>query len=641
VVIAGVIKSSLATPATYDDEVLIEAKRDVALGGSFTLAGSLSVTAGRDISAPRLSLMASASGQHLLLGAGGNIDLGTTNGTGGVVMAADTLLTLSAAQRLSVGRDAVLYSEASESRIELSGGTISVLGGVNAGATYNSVNQTSSWTGKNATIDVRAGSGFVLGSTTVGGKLWATGRISVNGAPDTAGVGIGMSASSSIWSDATAKFNLTTATWDEAAAGADGGISLSSDGDIWLRGQVSASDVGADISIASRAQLMVDGLVSADDQLSITAGIHQSGIAVLVETLVLDASNNYVSGGTLDTAAGGAIRVTATDSIYVKGVLGQRDLGEARVGLLRLQSTDKDVFVYRNINVRDTLEMDADNIRVRSGAYVYATGVDSQVFMKARTSLEVSGSNAVSPANPNDAIIMADKLIHLLAPVADVNGIISAGLAGKGASDGRILVNVGQTLTIAGGALSSNRNIELNAGVDMAWSRSRLEGTILRSELIGGNIVVSGQALLTAAEGAIVLKAGGDVTLDAAQNVSSTRSVSVESYKTVAETLTTVVGYEKVALPNPILVPVVTWETTQITEVVEYKEFKVGSQYTTMDVVLTQVGYYNPLKEVAKRFVEVLAEGVDYTNAAVNWAASGANAPGNDYRTLATYLEFT
>ena len=100
VVIAGVIKSSLATPATYDDEVLIEAKRDVALGGSFTLAGSLSVTAGRDISAPTLSLMASAAGQHLLLGAGGNIDLGTTNGTGGVVMAADTLLTLSATGRL-------------------------------------------------------------------------------------------------------------------------------------------------------------------------------------------------------------------------------------------------------------------------------------------------------------------------------------------------------------------------------------------------------------------------------------------------------------------------------------------------------------------------------------------------------------
>ena len=70
VVIAGVIKSSLATPATYDDEVLIEATRDVALGGSFTLAGSLSVTAGRDISAPKLSLMASAAGQHLLLGAG-------------------------------------------------------------------------------------------------------------------------------------------------------------------------------------------------------------------------------------------------------------------------------------------------------------------------------------------------------------------------------------------------------------------------------------------------------------------------------------------------------------------------------------------------------------------------------------------
>jgi hypothetical protein len=166
------------------------------------------------------------------------------------------------------------------------------------------------------------------------------------------------------------------------------------------------------------------------------------------------------------------------------------------------------------------------------------------------------------------ALIKADKLVHLLAPVASVNGVVQAGVVGQGSdTDGRILFNVGSSLAVAGGFVTSNGDIHLNAGVDMAWSRQTLEGTIDKSALIGGSISITGKGRLSAENGSIVIQAGGDVTLDADSVVPGSRSVDVQRYTTVAETVTKVIGYEQVAT-GTVQVPVVTWETTQITEIV-------------------------------------------------------------------------
>ena len=571
VVIEGVVRSSLATPATYDEEVTITATRDVTLGGDFSLAGSMIVDAGRDISATTVTLKAAAARQHLTLSAQRDITLGTADGSGGVVLEADQALTVSAGRDLTVGVDAVFYSQADDSRVVLQGEEVLVLGTVYAGAespnglldagedrdndqTLDAGEDVLRWTGLRAAIEVQAGAGFFMGSANAGADLWATGPISVNAGPDNRGIGIQTSATSSIRSDARARFDGASGVWPEAQAGADGSITLNSDGDVWLGGAILAQDTGSDIAVKSRARVVVDALVSADDKLDIIAGTHQSGVAVLVETLVLNGSTR-VSGGTLDTAAGGSITVAATDSIYIKGVVGQQDLGGAKVGLLKLESTGRDVLVYRNIDVRDDVQIFGGEIRVLAGSYVYATGVDSKVFLRARDSLEVSGSNAPSGAAGNDALILADKLVHLLAPVADVNGIVEAGVPNKGAgNDGRVLVNVSESLTMASGFVTSNGTIHLNAGVDMAWTRARLEATILKQEMIGGTITIGGTSRLSAPSGDIVIQAGSDVTLDADAVVPGSRSVSVERYNTVAETITTVVGYEQVA-PGPSRCP--------------------------------------------------------------------------------------
>jgi hypothetical protein len=218
-----------------------------------------------------------------------------------------------------------MQTQDNDSLMTLTAGRVTVLGALRAGATLipadnsdpnNIIAAQLTWTGQRAAIDVRAAEGFVLGSSTQGGSVTATGTVTINAGPDDTGVGIGMSSGSAIWTDATGRFDGATSTWASPAL-ASSAIQINSDGDIQLRGAVTASDTGADIFIKTRSQLLIDGLITAHDQLQITAGTHQSGVAVLIETLVLDSANERISGGTLDTAAGGTIRVNATDSIFI------------------------------------------------------------------------------------------------------------------------------------------------------------------------------------------------------------------------------------------------------------------------------------------------------------------------------------
>ena len=143
-------------------------------------------------------------------------------------------------------------------------------------------------------------------------------------------------------------------------------------------------------------------------------------------------------------------------------------------------------------------------ISVLAGSYVYATGVDSDVYMKARTALIISGALD----SESEAIIKGDRLVHLVAPTVEVSGIVQAGIDGVGEADGRVLFNAGSTLDISG-FVTSDGTIDLNSGVNMNWDRVRLEKPIASSDLSGGDITISGQGLVNAL-GAITLQAGGE-----------------------------------------------------------------------------------------------------------------------------------
>ncbi|MBV5333655.1 hypothetical protein JZU54_09075, partial [bacterium] len=113
----------------------------------------------------------------------------------------------------------------------------------------------------------------------------------------------------------------------------------------------------------------------------------------------------YVSGGTLDTASGSSIDIESVDGVTITGVLGQRlvtdgDLGGAKVGSIRIESLSGDVNLLRNTNVRDTLKVAGNSVGVLSGSYVYATGAESSLYLKARNALVLSGRAIAAGLDP-------------------------------------------------------------------------------------------------------------------------------------------------------------------------------------------------------------------------------------------------
>ncbi|RYF32266.1 MAG: hypothetical protein EOO21_07075, partial [Comamonadaceae bacterium] len=100
-----------------------------------------------------------------------------------------------------------------------------------------------------------------------------------------------------------------------------------------------------------------------------------------------------------------------------------------------------------------------------------------------------------------------------------------------------------------------------------------------------------------------------------------------------------------------------TYTTTSITQQVGTEMVQVGSQFTTMNVTLQQIGYFNPNAVGEAKFREFFIEGVDYLNAGpsvngikvVDWTNAGneenrgaqaAAVNTSDYR-LATYKAFS
>ncbi|MBV5303827.1 MAG: hypothetical protein JZU70_06470 [Chlorobium sp.] len=328
--------------------------------------------------------------------------------SGGAVLEADTALDINAKGTLTINSGAQLYSEADNSQINLNANSIVVAGDVLAGSTYAASTNASAWTGKQAVLNVKATRSVVLGNTLFGGNLLATGSVKVQAGSSVEGLGIVMSNASAIKADATGTF-ATTMVWSEADAGGDGKVELIADGDIQIRGAVIGADVGADVSITSRSQVWVGGLVSADDALTVTGGRDTSKIGVFVNTLVVSGMGKYISGGTLDTAVDGSIVINATDAVQIQGVVGQVDttpsLGGNKVQSLTINSISSDVTVFRNVDAREEIIISGSNISMLSGSHVYAEAIDSKIFIQARNQLVIAGSSV--PVSKTNAVISA------------------------------------------------------------------------------------------------------------------------------------------------------------------------------------------------------------------------------------------
>ncbi|MCX7258145.1 MAG: hypothetical protein NTZ64_15900 [Polaromonas sp.] len=468
------------------------------------------------------------------------------------------------------------------------------------------------------------------------GNLWATGQVLVQTGQSGGGQGFVMIDSASVLVDQSGGFGLGAGTLGDTLGAADGLIQIRSDGDVKLRGSVQGLDSGSGISVMARGQVFVGGLVRAISSVSIAGGSNASKLGVVIDNITITGTTS--TGGTVDTADGGSIAISATDGILIQGVLGQTasagraapelDLGRGRVKSVSVASTSGNVTLLRNIYARDHVVMTGTNISLLAGSYVYASTTDalalnqtSDVYINARNVLTVSAAPTVNPTGSNDAIIKGDALVHLVAQSMQIDGTVQV----TNQVSGRVLLNAGKTITTAG-FITSGKDIALNAGVDLSWDRTRLEGVITREQLLGGSITVHGQALLNA-KGTLSLQAGGDVLVDG--EPVAPRTTTITTINTTSELVPVITGYHQEAA-GTVDVPVITTTKTEITVQLPDKEVVTGHYNYEFDVALSQSGYWNPTKSnEADKFREVLVEGVDYHNDQINWAnASDEQNPG-------------
>jgi len=608
--LAGVMGTDRSSGSTFGKDVSLTAEASINLSGTHRFGGSVGVVAGSDIQMFLAQLLTQA-GQKMSILAQGAITMGTVgNRSGAVVVQSGSALQIEAGQLVMLADDTQLAVADNQSRLLIEAPELSLAGALLAGATYDEIEKTITWTGTSSRLDLRADRSLTMGSEVSGADLRATGDIRLSAGRSAADLGV--------WQRENSILAVNTAGFDGAVltplvGQVPGSIAIQSEGRIQLHSAVTALDNGSTITLQSQSQVLIDGLVSADSDVTVIAGSHSSGVALLVDTLILDEANQYQSGGTLDTASGGTMSLTATGNIVVRGVVGQQDLGQGKISDLSLTSLSGDIQLFRDVDFRDAVVMSARNIDVLAGSRVWATGEDSSIFLQARGALQVEAGSGEELA----AIIQADALVHLVADELQVDGRINAGLTGEGDvsignADGRILLNAVKALRTQGFMTSDDR-IELNAGIDGRWSREVLEGTIAKSQLSGGDVFITGQAVLAAVND-LVVQAGGNVTLDADPVVAEPGSVMVPVYTTRSETYEEVVGYQLVAV-DTVQVPIITWETITLEEQTGTELIQVGTDVFTMEVNLGQIGYWNPnAAATTERFREYLVEGIDYFN---------------------------
>ncbi|MDZ4128345.1 MAG: hypothetical protein U1E02_29845, partial [Hydrogenophaga sp.] len=218
--VAGVVRNNQATDLTFDDELSISATHDVRLYGAIGIVGTIAVTAGDDIEIAGMAL----SAERIRLNATDAITLGGLGAGSGLILEVSSLLSAQAGGLLTQYGNALFFSTADSSRIALEARSMTLLGAIEAGVDHPVAfipSQTSMgfdgtqpnvFSGKAATLDLRAQREIVLGnlSTGEGGRLVATGAIQIQSGTHLNGTGFEMSASSQIKVDATGE-----GTWSE------------------------------------------------------------------------------------------------------------------------------------------------------------------------------------------------------------------------------------------------------------------------------------------------------------------------------------------------------------------------------------------------------------------------------------------
>ena len=586
--IAGVIRTAGSTAAegsydvTFDMGTLLKLSGDIDVNGSMLVKtpAALTVTGGLRVSGPHLLSIETPT---LTVGAAEMVS-GTMTEQAGVIASGGRLVIASPQVTVRSGSQVLATAEGASIRIDTD--YLDVAGGIRGGADLRDGRV--EWTGTAADVSLNVkqmlslgGQGYDAGGVLadVGGTLQATGKLDIHVTGGTAAVGFYVANDLGlIQTDATGvgAFTATTAS----------SISITTDLDLHLNGLVTAVDDGAVVTLTAGKLLKIDGLVQADDELTLSAGADNSNLSIFL-----------TSTGVLNTGDGGSIRLSGPKQLLIEGSVGQpRVEGDATIidtGSVRI-STPEPFDLKGDVFAQSLVRIEAPQISVLSGGSVRISRADGLIDARATGNMLVAAGGQM----------LSSGSIQLVAQNIRVDGFVDND---NGTASPRVLANAVESIVVTGG-MTSKGDLHLNAGVGVDWDDARLTGTILSADLTGGLVRIQGAGKATAA-GSLKLAAGGDVELQADPDAQSAqRSVQTPTLTYRPQTIDVVVGSRQVA-GGVIYTPVVTWVDTKAEVQTGVELVKTGTFFHTMDVTLTQDGYYSG---TTKR--EYFIQGLDYAN---------------------------
>ncbi len=650
-------------------EIILNADETLKVRGDITTAGDILMTAGTQTQIFNGSVQATGTDSRIMVtGAAlttSQIGLDTSNELiqQGAVIEATQDVTFDLTGSITIGQSTLVGTTNDNSTINLDGSVVTIVGSVMGGGQVNTGSTV--WVGQTSDVNITAVEQFIMGGSgivdhvveTVGGNLKATGDISISVVGGTSATAVSQNSLSTITADSTGAGALTAAPQPSL-------VNITTDRSVNLSGFITVSDENSVVNVTTGNLAIFNGLVSADDQINVTAGDDAGGTSVLLQQLVyqtdsasgylvdhngrlmnsdgflVDSDGNLVdengdsvadgveagdpvrlSGAVFDTGTGGQVNITGEDNVVISGKIGEQAVVDNQITVtldtINLTSNSGDVNIAGTVNANDVINIDGTNIAVLAGGIVKIREDGGDITLASTGNILVAATDNVATAGE----VVADDLLHIHGNAVEINGVAAV----NDGTTARVLINGDSSVTI-GGIVDSPGIIDLRAGTGAAWTQEQLTAaTISEDDLTGGNVIIQGAGTV-GADGNVDIRAGGNFVIQSEATMGDGLVASVTPViSTESITVEVVTGYNKVE-DGFILIPEVNWVTTTVEEQVGTEEVKAGIEYYTMDVTIVQDGYYNA---TTGTFKEWFVEGVDYNNADVNWALTGATDPRN------------
>ncbi|MEY3226626.1 MAG: hypothetical protein RLZZ536_1245, partial [Planctomycetota bacterium] len=339
-----------------------------------------------------------------------------------------------------------------------------------------------------------------------------------------------------------------------------------------------------------------------------------------------------LSGGEVRTKAGGTVSLSASGTLLLQGAVGGLIATNGTVSAtstsVTVASSAAAVTVTDRISAADQLLITGVDINVLAGGQLraWASGGDvrlrgtDEIYLEATSGMETAGT------------VRAADFAYLQANYLTLDGRITS-------DSGRVRLNAMTDAAIA--AVVAANTIEVNSGISANWIADRLENqAIARTDLAAGGISIEGAGSLQS-KGVVLLNAGATLSVNSgASQGAGTKARPRPIVSTESRTETVITGYTRQS--DGITKEQEEYrQTTTTTKQVGTDEFKTGTYNYTMNVTLTQDGYYNPRAPEGAKKREYFIEGIDYFNASIPWTTYGASSVTGDYKDKTNYKVFS